>query len=293
MPRTSVGAVELSWEERGSGTPLLLIMGVGAQRAHWPPGFLDALADRGHRVITFDNRDVGESTWLDGAPLYPVPTLFWARLTGARLDVAYDLSDMAADSVGLLDALELDSAHVVGVSMGGMIAQHMAIEHPTRVRSLVSIMSTPGHVLGMLGKPYAMKALLTPPPDRSRSTYIERNVSFFKTVGGTLATDEAGLRERAALAYDRGDNRPGVARQFAAMVASGSRKATLRSVTAPTLVIHGSVDPLVLPRSGRATAAAIPGSRFVEIPGMGHELAPPSWPTVVHEITTHVETAEA
>ena len=216
-------------------------MGLGTQMLGWPDGFCGALADRGMQVIRFDNRDIGLSTHVTGAPAPDVG----AALTGDPSSASYQLSDMAGDTVGLLDALELPSAHVVGASMGGMIAQTMAINHPDRVRSLTSIMSTTGDPsVGQATRP-AMAALLSPPA-ASREQAIERTLAIVRVIGSPgFELDEAEVRRRTGLAYDRSNDPVGVARQLVAIAASGDRTAALRGVSVPTLVVHGADDPLV------------------------------------------------
>jgi pimeloyl-ACP methyl ester carboxylesterase len=222
----------------------------------WPDDFCTSLAERGLYVIRFDNRDVGLSTHLHDAPA-PDPL---AAFAGDLSSASYTLSDMAADAAGLLDALELDSAHVVGVSMGGMIAQTIAIEYPERVRSLTSIMSTTGDRSVGQANEAAMGALLRPPAT-SREEEIERTVAVFRVIGSPgFELDEAWLRQRAGIGYDRAHDPVGPNRQLVAIVASGDRTEKLRSLNVPTLVVHGADDPLVNVSGGRATAEAIPGA---------------------------------
>jgi pimeloyl-ACP methyl ester carboxylesterase len=198
---------------------------------------------------------------------------------------AYTLSELAADAAGLLDALEIDSAHVVGASMGGMIAQVLAIEHPDRVRSLASIMSGPGTRASRMPRLRAFGALMKPPP-HDREGAVERAVKVFEVIGSPgFETDEPYLREVAGLSYDRSHNPQGIARQMHAITTSPSRAKTLRSVRAPTVVIHGDADPLVRPRAGKATARAIPGAELVMVEGMGHDLPRGTWPQIVGAIT--------
>ena len=229
--------IDIAFERFGDpgAPPLLLIMGLGTQMLGWPDGFCEALADHGMHVIRFDNRDIGLSTHITDAPAPDVG----AALTGDPSSASYKLSDMAGDTVGLLDALELPSAHVVGASMGGMIAQTVAIEHPARVRSLTSIMSTTGDPsVGQATRP-AMAALLSPPA-ASREQAIERTLAIVRVIGSPgFELDEAEIRRRTGLAYDRSNDPVGVARQLVAIAASGDRTAALRRVSVPTLVVHG------------------------------------------------------
>lgn len=265
------------------GPPVLMIMGLGAQMIAWPPELVEGLVARGMRVIRFDNRDVGLSTKIDAPPPSP------AEAAAGR--APYTLSDMAADAVGLLDHLGIDAAHVVGASMGGMIAQTVAIEHPGRVRSLTSIMSTTGEPEVGQPEPDALARLMTPPP-ADREGAIEHSVLTSQVISGPLFDPER-ARQRAAAAYDRCFHPAGVARQLAAILASGSRAEGLRRLRTPTLVIHGAVDPLVTPSGGRRTAELVPGARLVIYDEMGHDLPVALVDRIVDEIAAHVAAAEA
>jgi pimeloyl-ACP methyl ester carboxylesterase len=270
-------AIELAYEEQGQGEPLLLVMGIGAQMVLWDDRFLDALASRGFRVIRFDNRDVGGSTRLDHLPVPPpVPTLVRGFVGMPRVlpvRAPYTLSDMAKDVVGLMDALGLEDAHVLGVSMGGMIAQHVAIEHPWRVRSLTSIMSTPGG--RFLPRLAAMRTLMTP-VGKTVEDAERRFLEVWRVIGSpAYPADPERLRANARASFARGVSPRGFLRQLAAIAASGDRTARLATVRVPSLVIHGREDPLIPVRAGRATWKALPDARYVEIPGMGHDLPAP------------------
>ncbi|HTY16638.1 MAG TPA: alpha/beta fold hydrolase [Myxococcota bacterium] len=289
MPRARANRIEIEYESIGDpeDPPLLLVMGLGAQMILWPDEFCEALADRGHHVVRFDNRDAGLSTRLDPAGLPDVMGALGAVAQGRPVDAPYRLSDMAADAAGLLDALDLPSAHVVGASMGGMIAQTLAIEHPARVRTLTSIMSTTGDPSLPQARPEAMAMLLTPPPTE-RAAAIEHGVRLWRTIGSPgFAFDEAEVRAMAGRTFDRGPSPAGTARQLVAILASGSRRDALAAVRAPTLVIHGAADPLIPVDAGRATAAAVPGAELLEIEGMGHDLPRALWPTLVDAIAKH------
>jgi pimeloyl-ACP methyl ester carboxylesterase len=290
IQRARVGEIELAYESFGDpgDPPLLLVMGLATQMIGWPDEFCAGLADRGLFVVRFDNRDIGLSTHLDdrGAPD------ILAILGGDRSNVAYPLADLADDTAGLLDALHLDSAHVVGASMGGMVAQLVAIRHPDRVRSLTSIMSTTGNPAVGMPAEAAMGVLLAPPAT-DRASAIQRAVDTYRVIGSPgFEFDEQALRERAGLSYDRRYNPAGVARQLAAILTTADRTADLGAVDVPTLVIHGEQDSLVHVSGGRATAAAIPGAELLVIDGMGHDLPRAIWPEVTDRITALVERAE-
>jgi pimeloyl-ACP methyl ester carboxylesterase len=274
--------------DRG-GTPLLLVMGLATQMLGWPDEFCSALAAHGLHVFRFDNRDVGLSTHLHDARQPDV----MAALSGDSSSASYTLSDMTGDTVGLLDALDVESAHIVGASMGGMIAQTIAIEHPNRMRSLTSIMSTTGDTTVGQATQEALGALLAPPAT-TRQEAVDRTVSILRIIGSPgFEFDEAYLRELAGLSYDRADDPLGVARQLVAIIASGDRTASLRSVNVPTLVLHGAEDPLVDVSGGRATAEAVPNAELVIIDGMGHDLPRGVRPEITARIANLVERAEA
>jgi pimeloyl-ACP methyl ester carboxylesterase len=284
--------VELCWDERGEGPPMLLVMGIGAQMILWPEGLCDALAARGFRVIRFDNRDIGRSTRFDQAGVPKLGPTLGALLLGLPVEAPYALEDMADDAAGLLDALEIERAHVVGVSMGGMIAQTMAITHPQRLRSLVSVMSTTGKRGVLISEPSALRALFRPPP-RTREQAVERWRTFVQVVGSKgFDRDDEGLERIAQLAWDRGMNPKGVLRQLGAIAATGDRTARLRFVDVPTLVLHGTEDPLIRPVGAELTAAAIPGAKLRWIEGMGHDLPRGAWPLLVELIARHATEAD-
>jgi pimeloyl-ACP methyl ester carboxylesterase len=275
-----------------SDPPMLLVMGLSTQMIGWHEEFCRQPSARGYWVIRFDNRDVGLSTKFDEAGVPDLMAIVRAMQTGeaAGLSAPYTLRDMADDAVGLLDALHVDSAHVVGVSMGGMIAQMMAIHYPERVRTLTSIMSTTGDPGLPPPKAEALPALLEAPP-ADRKAYIEHSRRIWRVLWGPgFAFDEDYVRERAGRAYDRSFYPAGGARQLAAVLASGSRKEALQSVTAPALVIHGRADPLVPVEGGIDTAEAVPEAELMIIEGMGHSLPPQTWPQIIEAIDGHAST---
>jgi pimeloyl-ACP methyl ester carboxylesterase len=268
--------------------PALLVMGLGTQMIAWHEDFCNQLADRGLHVIRFDNRDVGRSTHVGGAP--PTPGQLLARSPrGAR----YLLSDMAEDAARLLRELSLAPAHVIGASMGGMIAQTIAARHPRAVRSLTSIMSNTGARLS--GQPsLRVYPTLLRPPSKTREEFIERMVAVFGLIGSPgILRDPDEIRQLAAQSYERDHDPAGPGRQLGAIVASGNRTEELRRITAPTLVIHGTRDRMVAPSGGRATARAIPGARLMKVEGMGHDLPRPLWPELIEAIAAHAAQADA
>jgi pimeloyl-ACP methyl ester carboxylesterase len=292
MARARANGIELDYDTFGAkgGRPLLLIMGLGGQSLMWDEGFCEALAARGHFVVRYDNRDVGLSTKFDHAGTPNVMALMMGGPTAAS--VPYTLDDMADDAAGLLDALGLETAHVCGASMGGMIGQTLAIRHSRRVRSLVSIMSSTGNPNLPPAKPEAMAVLMGPPP-ADRASSLEAAVRTWRTIGSPgFPFDEAKIRDRAGRMFDRSFHPDGVARQLAAILAHGSRVEKLRDVKAPTLVIHGAADPLVPLAGGEDTARSIPGAELLVIEGMGHDLPEGAWPRIVGAISEHTAKAE-
>jgi pimeloyl-ACP methyl ester carboxylesterase len=283
-----VAELELCYETFGGSDspPLLLVMGLSSQMILWDDDFCELLASQGFWVIRFDNRDVGRSTLMRGAP---IPKR-WELLTRHVGAAAYSLDDMAQDAVGLLDHLQIAAAHVVGASMGGMIAQLIATNHPDRILSLVSIMSTTG--ARRVGRPQPrMARRLLRKGQRDREPYIEDHVETFRAIGSPgFVFDEEHLRARAGRCFDRGVYPAGSMRQLGAVVAARDRTRRLGQVTVPTTVIHGDSDPLVDVSGGRATADAIPGARLLILPGMGHDLPRELWPQIIGAIA---ETAGA
>jgi pimeloyl-ACP methyl ester carboxylesterase len=279
--------ISICYERLGSPAdpPLLLIMGLGQQLLAWPGEFCAALSARGLQPIRFDNRDIGRSTHASVRP----PRM--PQLIARRFDPEqYDLGDMARDTAGLLEILDIASAHVVGISMGGMIAQTLAARYPERVQSLVSIMSSTGsRRVGWIA-PSTLRLLLSAPP-RDRAAAAERAVLMFRHIGSLgFPFDEAAVRDRAGRAFDRDPRAAaGTARQMAAILKSGDRTAELRRITAPTLVIHGDRDRMVHPSGARATAAAIPNARLVTINGLGHDLPAGAFPRFAELIADHAQ----
>ena len=265
--------IDIAYQRLGNrdAPAVLLIMGIAAQSIHWPDTFCHALAASGLQVIRFDNRDSGLSTHFTDAPPPDLP----AALAGDPSSVSYTLSDMAADAVGLLDALGIGKAHVAGASMGGAIAQTMAIEHPERVRSLTSMMSTTGNMSVGQASPDVLRAVFSGPPATTRDEVIQQRLRAMRAVGSPgYPADEQEIAAGAGRAYDRSYDPIGIARQAIASVASGDRTERLRHLEVPTLVIHGLADRMCDVSGGRATAEAIPGAELVLIEGMGHGLPP-------------------
>jgi pimeloyl-ACP methyl ester carboxylesterase len=283
--------VELEYDSFGDPAhpTLLLVMGFTAQMTAWQEDFCRMLAAGGRHVVRFDNRDCGLSTKLDGVAVDPMAVIT-AALGGEDLpEVPYDLSDMAADGIGLLDHLGVERAHVVGASMGGMIVQTMAIEHPDRLTSMTSIMSTCGDTAYGGSEPEALEVLLRPPPS-DRESVIERSVDM-AVWSSKRYFDPDATKRLAAFHHDRSFYPEGASRQLAAIYASGDRSEALRSVDVPSLVIHGLDDTLIHPSGGRRTAELIPGAHLVEVADMGHDMPVPLWPLLTGTINSHGEVA--
>lgn len=288
--RVRANGIEVAFDEFGDpdGTPLLLVMGLGMQMIAWDEGFCGLLAERGYRVIRFDNRDVGHSTKVDSAPVPSRP----AMISGLGRP-AYLLTDMASDAIGLMDHLGIERAHAAGVSMGGMISQTMAIEHPDRVLSLASIMSTTGSRWLRMPKWKAMVTLMAKPPadPQAYKRLISRS---FKVIGSpAYPTDDDSFRVLMDVSYRRCFYPQGVARQLHAVNCSGNRTRGLRGLNLPAVVVHGAADPLIRPAAARATAAAIPGSRLKIIGGMGHDLPQALWPEIVEAVDANASRAKS
>lgn len=278
MPRAKNGAVEIEYETFGDDCPetVILINGLGSQMTRWPAPFCENLVARGYRAIRFDNRDVGLSTWLDGQ--------------------SYSISDMADDVIAVLDAAGVRKAHVAGVSMGGMITQTVAIEHPERVASITSIMSATGAPGTMDSTPEAAAVLNVPPPDPKADfeVFVAHGMKNARTIGSSAYPwDEAALRERVISEYRRAFNPAGVGRQMAAIRADGDRTARLQALNVPAVVLHGAADPLLKPYGGEQTAKAIPGAELRIVEGMGHDLPPGLYDTIVEAIVAAAARAKA
>lgn len=285
MPHAPVNGVDLCYETFGDpdADPLLLVMGLGAQMVAWEVEFCEHLVDRGYHVIRFDNRDVGLSTkFVDVDPTEGLLGAFGGGLAGGGFEPPYRIADMAADAAGLIAHLGHDQVHVVGASMGGMIAQQLTIDHPHRVRTLTSIMSTTGDPDVGGPTPDALTALMeaftTPTQDRTAAIEVAVRVSRVLAGGGPF--DEERAVRRAERSIDRDADQTGTMRQLLAVLGSPSRTEGLREVSAPTLVVHGELDPLVQPSGGERTAEAVPDAELLLVPDMGHDVAPPMWPTL-------------
>lgn len=294
MPKIAANGIQIEYETFGnpSDRPLLLIIGLGGQLIWWDESLCRDLVSRGHYVIRYDNRDSGLSTKFDQAGKPDVMGTFGKILSGDKSSVPYTIEDMADDGAGLLGALGIPSAHICGMSMGGMIAQTMALRHPSRVLSLTSIYSQTGNPELPQPKPEVLTALLAPIPTE-RAAYIDYMLGFSNMIKGrAYPVDEEWTRGKMAASYDRCFCPHGVGRQVIAIMAQTNRKAALASIIVPVLVIHGTDDPLVSVEGGKETAAAIPGARLILIEGMGHDLPHGgAWPRIVDAIADHTRQA--
>ncbi len=284
--RTHVNGIDLEYESMGdpADPALLLIMGLGAQMIAWDDEFCLGLVDRGFHVIRFDNRDVGLSTKIAVDPEVDVAAVLTTVLSGGEADAPYLLADMAGDALGVLDALGIESAHVVGASMGGMIAQSVAIAAPDRVLTLTSIMSTTGDPDVGQPSPEVLGVLMAPPA-ADRDSYIAQSVEGSRAIGSREHFDAARAADAAARAYDRNFHPVGVGHQLVAILASPSRSEDLRHFDKPALVIHGTEDPLVTPSGGERTAEVLPHAELLMLDEMGHDLPVVLWPQVISAIT--------
>jgi pimeloyl-ACP methyl ester carboxylesterase len=288
MPFAPSNGIELYYETAGdpNDPALLLVNGFSSQIIGWLDGFREALAGRGRYVISFDNRDVGLSTHLDGVEV-DLPAIMAALAgSGEMPAVPYTLSTFAQDAVGLLDHLGVESAHIAGSSMGGMIVQQLAIDHPRRVDTLTSIMSTTGEPDYFESSPEALAALTAPPPT-DREAYIAVGVAARRISSSRRYFDAEAMAKHTAESYDRMFYPEGLPRQMAAIRVSGDRAAGLRALDIPTLVIHGREDTLILPKGGERTAELVPGANLLLLSDMGHDLPRPLWPLIIDAMISH------
>lgn len=290
MSNATANGIQIEYETFGasSGRPLLLIIGLGGQMIYWDEDLCKGLAKRGYYVIRFDNRDVGRSTKFEAVEVPNIPETIGKILKGEEVQPPYTLEDMADDAVSLLGALGLQKAHICGMSMGGMIAQTIAIRHPSRVLSLISIYSTTGNRQLPQPKPEILGILIALPPSK-REAYIEHMLRLFKTIAGPrFGVDEEWTRKIMAEGFDRSYYPQGVARQLVAILTQIDRRPALASLKVPTLVIHGTDDPLVPVEGGKDTAKSIPGARLMLIEGMGHDLPHGgAWPQIIEAIVEY------
>lgn len=296
MPNFQGNGISLCFDQFGARAdpPLLLLHGIGCQLVQWPEAVIDGFVERGMRVICMDNRDVGRSEKLDALGEVDAGALMAAMMSGQQPKAPYALADMANDARALLDHLGLEDAHVLGVSMGGMIAQHLAISHPGRLRSLIAVMSSTGNPALPPPAPEAAAVLVTPPPAVDRDSLIAHQHAMWDVIGGPHYRSSAeGMGLLAAAAIDRMVCPAGFARQFAAILADGNRVERLARVTTPTLVVHGDADPLVPLAAGEDIAGAIPNAEFEVIPRMGHDLPATLLPTVIGRVHRFIKKVEA
>ncbi len=294
MAHAKINGINIEYEVHGAddGVPLLLIMGLGAQMTRWPPGLYEKLVARGFRVIRFDNRDVGLSQKFTGVPT--VESVVAARMQGQKPDIPYTLDDMAADAVGVLDYLGIKRAHIAGASMGGMIGQLVAADYPGRVLSFTAIFTTTGNPSLPPSKPEAMAVLTTRAgdPNKDIEGYLDQMVINARTIGSPgYPFDEKIIRERLRADVLRSYEPQGVARQLAAVIANGDRRAKLANIKAPVVVVHGDADPLVPVEGGKDLAATIPGAELRIVPGMGHDLPAGVYDAIADAISRAVERA--
>ena len=289
MPQIVANGIALEYVSYGpeSAETVLLIMGLGAQMTRWPLPLIQQFVAKGYRVVTFDNRDVGLSHKFDSAGPGDVAAIMAARAAGKPVSAAYTLDDMANDAAGLLDALKIPKAHIVGASMGGMIAQMVAAHHPGKTLSLTSIMSTTGNPNLPPAKPEAMAMLMTRPASDDFKAMVEHSVKAQQITGSPgYPADAAALKRQAIADLNRSSYPVGFTRQIAAVMASGDRREALKTIKAPAMVVHGVDDPLVPVEGGRDTAAVIAGAELREIPGMGHDLPAALFPQFVDAVDT-------
>ena len=294
MPEITANGITIHYDEHGpaDAEPIMLIMGFSAQMTMWPQELVDALVGRGFRVIRHDNRDIGLSHKFEGVKAPGIVRHSLMRRIGLRPKVPYTLADMADDSAGVLGALGIDQAHIVGGSMGGMIAQHLAVRHPGKVRSLTSVFSTPGDPKLPPAKREAMEVLIKRPATFDEGVLVEHGMKVSRTIGSPgFPAPEDRLRERTRALVQRSVYPQGAVRQMAAIIADGARTKMLRQITAPTLVLHGEDDPLIPVAHGHATAAAIPGAKIETIPGWGHDVPLELVDRLADAIASHAKAA--
>lgn len=295
MPFVRANGVDLAYEVRGdpAAPPLLLVMGLGMPLSLWPDAFVDGLVAAGFRAVLFDNRDVGQSQRIEGEPLGSALWAIGKVFMGFPVKGVYTIEDMAEDAAGLLAALGIPKAHVVGMSMGGMIAQSLASRHPARVASLTSIMSTSGHPRASVGSPKALRAILQLPPDPKDLGAVARHLEHVLRVIGSerFPPDDAELKAVCRRVAERGLDPQGATRQLFAILASGDRRESLKHINAPTLVIHGSDDPLLPVEGSRDVARHVPGAELWVVDGMAHDLPGPLVPALVERIAAHCRAA--
>ena len=294
MPSVTANGIKIEYETFGdkSSPPILLIMGLGDQMIGWHEDFCKRLVEEGLFVIRFDNRDAGLSAKFDALGIPDIDEAVKASMQGREVHAPYSLEDMADDAIGLLDALDIENAHICGASMGAMITQVIGYKHPSRALTLILIMGSTGNPDLPPAKPEAMDLLFMPAP-QEREAYIEYSVVLSKVLWGSLHFDEEEIRRRKAREYDRAFYPPGMVRQYAAIITTGNRKPRLSGITAPTLVIHGSEDPLIPVEAGKDTAKAIPGAELMIVEGMGHSLPKEAWSDIVSAIARHVGKGES
>jgi len=294
MPKAIANNIRIEYDTFGdpSSPPILLIIGLGGQLIYSDEEFCRQIAEAGRYVIRFDNRDSGLSTKFDEAGLPVMMDVIGKVMSGQKVTPAYTIEDMAADAVGLLDALQIEKAHICGMSMGGMIAQSLAINYPRRVLSLTSIYSTTGNPHLPQPKPEVMGLLLTPPP-QEREPFIQFYLNVFRAITGPgFGFDEEWIRKIMGLAHDRAYCSQGTGRQLVAILTQENRKPALKGVRVPTLVIHGDADPLVSVEAGKDTAEAVPGAELKIIEGMGHDLPHGEvWAQIARDIIAHTKKA--
>jgi len=296
MARVAANGIEIEYDVHGhdDGAPLLLVMGLGQQLTRWPMEIVERLVGEGFRVIRFDNRDIGLSTWLDEAGAPDMPAVFTAVAGGRKPDVPYLLEDMADDAAGLLDALGIARAHVAGVSMGGMIGQTLAARHPARVLSLVSVMSTTGNPAVPPATPEALAILYSRPEATDIDSLTEHALKAQIVIQSPAwPVDPALERPKLKAAIERAHHPVGMARQMCAVIGSGDRREALKTITAPTIVLHGDADPLVRLEGGKDTAATIPGAELRIVEGMGHDMPQGVHPAFVAAVVAAAARAAA